>query len=142
VILADVNVLIYAFRADFAQHVVCRTWLERVITGDAQFGISPRVLGAVARITTNRRSFRHPSAIDEVFAYCDTILNQPHCEIVRPGERHWMIFRRLCIETGTRGARITDAWLAALAIEHGCTWITYDRDYARFADLDWQEPRI
>jgi predicted nucleic acid-binding protein len=66
VILADVNVLIYAFRADFAQHVVCRTWLERVITGDAQFGISPRVLGAVARITTNRRSFRHPSSLSEL----------------------------------------------------------------------------
>jgi hypothetical protein len=59
---------------------------------------------------------------------------------VRPGDRHWEIFKRLCLETGTRGPRVTDAWFAALAIEHACTWITYDRDYARFPDLDWREP--
>ena len=96
----------------------------------------------MARITTNRRSFKQPGAIDEVLACCDAILSQPHCEIVRPGERHWTIFKRLCIETGTLGARITDAWFAALAIERGCTWITYDRDYARFPGLDWHEPTV
>ncbi|MBV8118887.1 MAG: PIN domain-containing protein, partial [Alphaproteobacteria bacterium] len=108
----------------------------------AQFGISPLVLSAVARITTSPRIFRNPSAIEEAFGYCDSLLNQPHCEIVLPGERHWTIFRRLCVETGTRGSRITDAWFAALAIEHGCTWITYDRDYARFPELDWRTPSV
>jgi toxin-antitoxin system PIN domain toxin len=142
VILADVNVLIYAFRKDCAQHAVCKPWLDKVISGDAQFGVSPLVLNAVARITTNSRVFKQPSSIGEVFGYCDNLLGQPHCEIVPPGERHWEIFRRLCIETGTRGSRITDAWFAALAIEHGCTWITYDRDYARFTDLDWREPGV
>ena len=139
-ILADVNVLIHAFRTDSVQHAVCKAWLDKVVAGDAQFGMSPLVLSAVARITTNPRIFRHPSATDEVFAYCDNLLTQPHCEIVRPGERHWALFARLCIETGTRGPRIADAWFAALAIEHGCTWITYDRDYARFPELDSREP--
>ena len=139
-ILADVNVLIYAFRQDSARHAVCRPWLDKVVDGDAQFGVSPAVLSAVARITTNPRIFRYPSPIGEVFAYCDNLLNQPHCQVVQPNERHWTIFKRLCVETGTRGPRITDAWFAALAIEHACTWITYDRDYARFPDLDWQEP--
>ena len=50
------------------------------------------------------------------------------------------MFERLCVETNTRGPRASDAWFAALAIEHGCTWITYDRDYARFPGLDWQLP--
>lgn len=139
-ILADVNVLIYAFRSDCAQHPACKAWLDGTIRGDAQFGVSPLVLGGVARITTNPRIFRRPSAIEEVFAYCDNLLDQPHCEIVRPGERHWATFERLCIATGTRGPRITDAWFAALAIEHGCTWITCDRDYARFPGLDWRDP--
>jgi uncharacterized protein len=139
-ILPDVNVLIYAFRKDLAQHSVCKTWLDSMIEDDAQFGMSPLVLGAVARITTNRRIFKHPSSIDEVFAYCEVLLTQPHCEIVKPGERHWGIFKRLCVETGTRGPRITDAWFAALSIEHGCRWITYDRDYARFCGLRWEEP--
>lgn len=139
-ILADVNVLIYAFRKDTARHDTCKPWLDKLVMGEAQFGLSPLALSAVARITTNPRIFRHPNSTKEVFAYCDNLLGQPHCEIVRPGERHWTIFKRLCLETGVRGPRITDAWFAALAIEHGCTWITYDRDYARFPGLDWREP--
>lgn len=139
-ILADVNVLIYAFRSDSVHHAVCKPWLDNIITGDAYFGISPLVLSAVARIATNPRIFKHPSTTAEVFAYCNSILNQPHCEAVEPGEQHWALFERLCVQTGTRGPRITDAWFAALAIEHACTWITYDRDYARFPGLNWQEP--
>lgn len=139
-ILPDVNVLIYAFRADDAHHDECKAWLHGIIAGDAHFGISPLAMSAVVRVTTNPRSFREPSTLEDAFGYCDDILSQPHCEIVEPGPRHWSIFNRLCIETNTRGARVTDAWFAALAIEHGCTWITYDRDYARFPGLDWRTP--
>jgi uncharacterized protein len=142
VILPDVNVLIYAFRSDLAQHAVCKRWLDHVIIADAQFGLSPLALSTVARITTNARIFREPSTVAEVLAYCDNLLSQPHCQIVLPGDRHWAIFSRLCQSTGTRGPRIADAWFAATAIEHGCTWITYDRDYARFPELDWREPSI
>jgi toxin-antitoxin system PIN domain toxin len=140
VILPDVNVLISAFRRDLPQHAVCRAWLAAVVSSDARFGLSPRVLAAVVRITTNPRTFRMPSAIQEAFGYCEDLLGQPHCQVVEPGDRHWDIFRRLCIETDTRRARVTDAWFAALAIEWGCEWITFDRDYARFPGLKWQLP--
>jgi uncharacterized protein len=139
-ILPDVNVLIYAFRTDATHHSACKAWLDNIVSGDAQFGVSPLALSGVARITTNPRIFRQPSDLAEVFGFCDDLLNQPHCEVVQAGGRHWQIFRRLCVETDTRGSRIADAWFAALAIEHGCTWITYDRDYARFPGLDWREP--
>jgi toxin-antitoxin system PIN domain toxin len=139
-ILPDVNVLIYAFRSDSPYHHACKPWLDGVVAGDAQFGISPLALSGVARITTNPRAFQQPSTLDDVFGFCDDLLNQPHCETVNPGERHWVIFQRLCAETDTRGPRVTDAWFAALAIEHGCTWITYDRDYTRFPGLDWRTP--
>jgi toxin-antitoxin system PIN domain toxin len=139
-ILPDVNVLIHAFRRDMPQHAVCRPWLVDVVSSDARFGLSPLALSAVVRITTNPRAYRIPSAIDEAFAFCDNLLHQPHCEIVQPRERHWDIFKQLCIRTQTRGARVTDAWFAALAIEWGCEWITLDRDYARFPGLKWQLP--
>jgi len=139
-ILPDVNVLIYAFRGDLPQHAVCRPWLVAVISGDARFGLSPLVLGAVARITTDPRALRMPSAIQEAFGFCEDPLAQPHFQVVEPGDRRWDIFRRLCIETETRGSRVTDAWFAALAIEWGCEWITLDWDYARFPGLKWQLP--
>ncbi len=91
---------------------------------------------------SNPRIFVHPSPIEEAFAYCDNLLHQPHCEVVRPGARHWTIFTRLCVQSGARGPIVADAWFAALAIERGCTWITYDHDYARFRQLDWREPDL
>jgi toxin-antitoxin system PIN domain toxin len=139
-ILPDVNVLIYAFRSDSIHHSTCKTWLDEIVARDEPFGISPVALSAVARITTNPRTYKQPSRFVEVFAYCDNLLNQPHCEQVQPGPRHWTLFKRLCLETGISGPLVTDAWFAALAIEHGCTWVTYDRDYARFAGLDWKQP--
>jgi uncharacterized protein len=139
-ILPDVNVLIYAFRGDLPQHALCRQWIAAVVSSDARFGLSPLVLGAMVRITTNPRAFRTPSAIEEAFGFCEDLLGQPHCQVVEPGDRHWDIFRRLCIEADIRGSRVSDAWFAALAIEWGCEWITLDRDYARFPGLRWQLP--
>jgi hypothetical protein len=81
-----------------------------------------------------------PSSLAEAFTFCDYLLEQPNCQIAEPGERHWKIFKRLCIETNTRGPRVTDAWFAGLAIEAGCEWITLDRDYARFPGLRWRVP--
>ena len=139
-ILPDVNVLIHAFRRDADRHAVCKPWLDRVVQGDARFGMSQLVLSAVVRITTNPRIFREPSPVAEAFAFADVLLAQPHCERIEPGDRHWEIFRRLCSDGNVRGALITDAWFAALAIERGCTWVSFDRDYSRFPGLDWSVP--
>jgi toxin-antitoxin system PIN domain toxin len=110
--------------------------------GDTRFGVSPLVLAAVVRITTNPRAYRVPSTLREAFGFCDDLLRQPHCEVVEPGDMHWGIFERLCSDTDTRGSPVTDAWYAALAIEHGCEWITMDRDFARFPGLRWQFPAV
>jgi uncharacterized protein len=139
-ILPDVNVLIYAFRKDVPEHPVCRRWLDEVVLGEARFGISPLALSAVVRITTNPRTHRVPSSIEDAIGFGEDLFDLPHCQLVVPGERHWGIFKRLCIETDTRGPRVTDAWYAALAIEWGCEWITLDRDFARFPGLKWRAP--
>jgi toxin-antitoxin system PIN domain toxin len=141
-ILPDFNVLIFAFRRDTPEHALCKEWLTNVVAGEAKFALSPLALSAVVRITTNGRIFRMPSELNEAFSFCDVLLSQPHCEIIEPGERHWSIFRRLCIVSGIRGARVSDAWYAALAIESGCEWITLDRNFARFPGLKWRLPAI
>jgi toxin-antitoxin system PIN domain toxin len=141
-LLPDVNVLIYAFRKDVPQHAVCRAWFDSMILDDARFGISRLALSAVVRVTTRPGQYQMPSSVEEAFGFCEDVLAQPNCQMVEPGERHWDIFKRLCIETGTRGPRVTDAWFAALAIECGCEWVTTDRDYARFPGLKWSVPAI
>ena len=134
-ILPDVNVLIYAFRPDALQHHVARNALDSLVNGEARFGISPLALSAVVSVTTTFRSNAEASSLEEALGFCDDICAQKNCQIVTPGDRHWEIFRRLSIETGTRGPRLTDAWFAALAIEWGCEWISFDRDFARFTGL-------
>lgn len=140
-ILPDVNVLVYAFRADAPLHEASRSWLRRVIEAPSRFGMSPLVLSAVIRVTTNARAYEPPSAPDDAIGYCEDLLGQPHCQQVDPGPRHWNIFNGLCTATGTMGPRVTDAWFAALAIEWGCEWITFDRGFARFPGLKWSIPQ-
>jgi toxin-antitoxin system PIN domain toxin len=139
-ILADVNVLVHAFRSDATDHHLCRKWLHRIVNADSRYGLSPQVLSAVIRLTTHPKIFARPSSTTEATAFCDLLIAQPNCMIVQPGAEHWRIFTGLCKEADARGNLVTDAWFAALAIESGCEWITLDRDYARFPDLNWRVP--
>ncbi|MEE8583358.1 MAG: type II toxin-antitoxin system VapC family toxin [Acidobacteriota bacterium] len=139
-VLADVNIWMNAFRPDCPEHQRCRGWLEAIVAGEARFGVSPQVLSSVVRILTNPKAFLIPDPIDEALGFCQAILDQPNCVQVRPGERHWQIFTRLCLKSGAKGNLVPDAWFAALAIEHGCTWLTLDRDFARFSGLNWTAP--
>ena len=139
-ILPDVNVLIYAFRSDSIDHVRFKTWLEAIINGPSAYGVSPQVLSSVVRICTHTRIFAQPSASSDVFAFCDTLLQQPNATVIVPGDRHWSIFQSLCSVARATGNLVQDAWFAALAIEAGCEWITTDRDYTRFPGLTWRAP--
>lgn len=138
--LPDVNVLVYAFRSDSQHHAICKAWLDRTVLSDSAFATSRLALSAVVRITTRFGQATTPSSLDDAFGFCSDIVVRPNCCLVEPGPRHWAIFERLCRETDTTGPRVTDAWFAALAIEHGCEWITFDRDYARFPGLKWSVP--
>ena len=139
-ILPDVNVLIYAFRTDSADHGRYRGWLESVLNGPEAYGVSPQVLAAVVRVTTHPKIFSRPSGLDDAFAFNRTLLSQPNATLVNPGERHWGIFEALCRQASAAGNLVQDAWFAALAIEAGCEWISTDRDYARFKGLTWRAP--
>jgi uncharacterized protein len=136
--LADVSVLVFAFRADAPHHRSARAWLDEVVRGDERFGLSRLALAAVVRITTNRRSFVNPSSLSEAIGFCEDLLGQPHAELVEAGPRHWDIFTRLCRDANITGPLVTDAWYAALAIESGCEWVSYDRGFGRFPGLRWR----
>jgi uncharacterized protein len=140
VILPDVNVLLYAFRADSPDHALHHRWLGSILNGQMAYGMSPQVLSGVIRVATHPRIFVRPSSLAEVTAFSSLLLEQPHCQIVQPGPRHWDIFCSLCRKANATGNLVQDAWFAALAIECGCEWITTDRDFARFEGLSWRSP--
>ena len=134
------NVLIYAFRVDSADHSKYRTWLSDLVNGVAAYGMAPQVLASVIRICTHPRIFTQPSSLDEVLAFCNILLEAPNATLITPRERHWSIFQSLCARSKATGNLVPDAWCAALAIEAGCEWITTDGDFARFEGLHWRPP--
>ncbi len=139
-ILLDANVLIYAFRRDAERHEEYREWLENVLCHKAAVGLADVALAAVIRITTHPKIFAKPSSMDEAFIYTSFLMGQPNVVHVHPGPRHWGIFEQLCRKADARGNLVTDAYLAALAIESGAEMMTTDRDFARFPGLRWRHP--
>lgn len=139
-ILPDVNVLVYAHREDAARHHEFRAWLEAVLRGPAAYGMSDLVLSGFLRVVTHPRVFARPTPLPEALAFVAAVRDRENRVPVRPGPRHWEIFRSLCEDAGVRGNLVPDAWLAALAIESGSEWITTDRDFTRFPGLRTRHP--
>jgi toxin-antitoxin system PIN domain toxin len=136
----DVNVLVYAYREDLPEHPACRRWLEETVRSDAAFAVFDLVLAGFLRVVTHPRVFKTPTPFKEAVVFAHELRGQPNCVVVQPGPRHWEIFERVCGEAGAKGNVIADAYLAALAIESGCEWVTTDRDYSRFPGLRWRHP--
>jgi toxin-antitoxin system PIN domain toxin len=139
-ILADVNVLVYAHRAGVPGFAEYRRWLEGLLNNEQAYGYSELVLSGFIRIVTHPRIFSPPTDHATAFAFAQTIRAQPNAVPLTPGLGHWAIFQNLCQATGARGNLVADAYLAALAIESGSDWITTDRDYSRFPGLKWRHP--
>ena len=139
-ILADVNVLVYAFRSDSVRHEDYRDWLDGIVNDESAFGISDLVASGFLRVVTHPRAFAHPSRLEAAIGFVEALQDQPNAVPVAPGDRHWRIFTDLCRGAGAKGNLIPDAYLAAIAIESGSEWVTTDRDYSRFSGLRWRHP--
>jgi len=142
VILIDVNVLVYAHREDAPGHPAYGAWLQETVRSVAPFGIADLVLSGFLRVVTHPRVFSVPTPMPVAIEFVRALRKLPNCVVVSPGDRHWEIFANLCDAAGVRGNLVADAYLAALAIESGCEWVTTDRDYSRFPGLRWRHPTM
>jgi uncharacterized protein len=138
--LIDVNVLVYAFRRDAPDHQRYANWLQELIDSNTAFGMSDIVLSGFVRIVTHPGIFTPPSSIERAIHFVEQVRTRPQCVTVTPGPRHWSLFAKLCRDTGATGNLVPDAYLAAMAMESGCEWITTDRGFAKFRGLRRRHP--
>jgi uncharacterized protein len=136
----DLNVWLYAINSDSARHVVARNTLQTILGGTEPVGMPWVVLLGFLRIATNPRVMPRPLDPDQAIAIVDDWLALPVIEILTPGREHWHILRDLIREAGTAANLITDAHLAALAIENGATLVSFDNDFGRFPRLKLMQP--
>lgn len=139
-LVLDVNVVLAAHRADHPHHGVVRPWFDSLVGGDDDFGVPDLVWASFLRVATNRRIFEVPSPVADAFAFIDATTSQRHHLPVAAGPRHLALVRRLCEEADASGDLVPDAVLGAIAVEHGATVITLDRDFFRFASVRHRRP--
>lgn len=139
-IACDVNVLVYAFNEDAPRHGEYRSWLERAAGGPEPFGLFPIVESGFVRVVTHPKVLDAPLAPDQAFDLLAELRGAPAVVELRPGAHHRTVFEGLCRRSSARGNAVPDAYLAALAIEQGCTWYSADRGFARYRGLRYEHP--
>jgi toxin-antitoxin system PIN domain toxin len=138
--LLDANVLLYAYDSSSAHHSACRVWLEGVLNADEPVGLPWQTSLAFIRISTNPRAVRTPLAVEDACAIIEAILERSTVLVVEPGDQFWRLFRELLRSARVSGPLVSDAVLAALALEQGATLCSSDRDFRRFAELRLLDP--
>jgi len=138
--VVDANVLLYAVNADAPHHVPSRRWLDHALTGGDTVGLSWLPLLAFVRLSTKAEIVRAPLTAAEAMQQVDDWLTAPTAHLLHPGQRHAGIHADLLSEIGTGGNLVSDAHLAALAIEHRARVVSFDNDFAHFPGVRWDRP--
>jgi uncharacterized protein len=134
----DVNVLLYAVNSDSAQNSAATVWLSESFARPQGVGFGWMALLGFLRLSTRIGIFAKPLSAEQALSVVDVWLSQPTASILNPTDRHAGVLGRLLLGAGAAGNLVSDAHLAALAIEHGAELGTFDRDFARFAGLRLQ----
>lgn len=134
-VILDSNILVYAIMPIFSQHETIKNWLgDALSNGDEVVGITWQVAASFLRVSTNRRVFDNPLSISDASTVLSDFFDHPMILLVDPTDRHWNIYSELLKELVLSGDIVMDARIAALAIEHGASVVSCDRDFRRFSD--------
>ena len=139
-ILIDVNILVIAVMTAIPGHPKAKAHLDQQVTDGVPIGLPWAVLMGFVRITTNPRIMANPLTLEEALFHVQEWLALPNVSILHPTEEHARHFADQCRASRAVGNLVSDAHLAALAIEHGCAIISNDGDFAKFAGIRWSNP--
>jgi uncharacterized protein len=138
--LPDVNILLYAVNSSSDQHAVALRVMREGFDSPRGVAFAWTALLAFLRLSTRRGIFPRPLSVEDALRVIEHWLGHPRAQVIHPSEQHTAILGKLLKSAGTAGNLTTDAHLAALAIEHGATVISFDRDFARFEGVQWMRP--
>lgn len=139
-IVPDINLLLYAYNRDALHHHKARTWWEELLNGPQPLAVPWVVVCGFVRLMTHPAVLVTPLDPDPALRHVRLWFERAFVEVLDPGPRHLEIFKRLLRTVGVAGNLTTDAYLAAIAIEHQCERHSSDPDFARFPGLRWRNP--
>lgn len=138
--VVDANLLLYAVNTSAERHEEARSWLDGELTGGSTVGFTWLALLAFLRLSTKPGLFPAPLPVAGALDRVDDWLAQPTSVLLEPTVQHLQVLRGLLEGSGTGGNLTSDAHLAALAIEHRATIVSYDSDFGRFPGVRWMMP--
>ena len=138
--LLDANVLLYSVDHSSPHHARSADWVRRTFEGQRRIGLPWQTIGAFLRIATHPRVFSRPLSSADAWSIVEHWLAAPNSWVPTATERTAVILGDLIKDLDLRGNLVTDAQLAALAIEHGLSIVSADSDFARFDGLRWMNP--
>ncbi len=140
--LVDANVLLYSVNERAIQHEIAKGWLDRSLVGTETIAFTWAACLTFVRVATHPRVFERPLSSAEATNLVRDWLAAPSAVVVEPTFRHVDILATLLRESGVGGNLVNDAHLAALALEHDATVVSFDTDFGRFAGLGWERPSV
>jgi uncharacterized protein len=138
--IIDANLLLYAYNSDAPQQGMAAEWLRKLLESRETIALPWVTIWAFIRISTNSRIWPNPRPAKEAFAIVGEWLAQPGVVALHPGQLHAEILEKLVSDYGATGPLVTDAVLAALAIEYGASLASTDQGFRRFPDVRWLNP--
>ena len=140
-ILPDVNTYVYAYRREAEAHERYAAWLGELVAGRDELALVDHCLIGFLRIVTNPRIVTDPAPMAEALGLVIRLRRARRARHVSSTPAVWLKFDELVAEDrGLKANLVPDAYLAALAISHGCRLATADRGFARFNGLDYFDP--
>ena len=139
-ILVDANLLLYAEDSLSEHHETARNWWDTQLSGSEAVALCWPVVTAFIRIGTNARLHKRPLTLKEAIERVQSWIDQPCVRIIQASEQHWELFQKMLRVGNATANLVSDARLAALAVEHNSVLHSTDTDFARFRGLKWKNP--
>ena len=140
-IIPDTNLLVYAYNKEAPQHTDARQWWENMKAGTESVGIPWVVSIGFIRLMTNPRVVSSPLSISDAVGHVQEWFKYEHITPLNPGTDHIRLLNQILQSEGRGGNLVTDAHIAAFAIEHQAEVHTYNvSDFARFTGVRWINP--
>lgn len=138
--LLDANVLLYAVDETSSRNEAASRWLDGVLNGDRRVGLPWQTIGAFVRIATHPRVMTAPLTGPAAWEFVRAWLDVEVVWVPPATSRTAAVLGSLIERHQVTGNLVTDAQLAALAIEHGLVVCSTDTDFARFDEVRWHNP--
>ena len=139
-IVPDINLLLYAYNDRAPLHDDARRWWEGLVNGGERVGVPWVVSTGFVRLITHPRVLVRPAEPAEAVDYVRDWFRFPQVVPLNPGADHLAHFRRNLVAARVGANLVTDAHIAAIAMEYQAEVHSNDTDFSRFPGLRWRNP--